>query len=101
MVLRLAGRHAAVVFPSQTRGAAANAIADGIMPAPIVFLVSALEVHAIPMTNPMSITWSGPGRRGECKCGGGREEEHVSHSPILCGYLLTVPLPEMVTARCQ
>ena len=83
----------------QTRRAAANPVADGIMPAPIVFLVWALELRAIPVTTPVPVTWPRPSRRGESKCGGGREEEYVSHSPILCGYLLTVPLLEMVSAK--
>jgi hypothetical protein len=41
--LRLARRHAAVVFLGQTRRAAASAIAGGIIPAPVVFLMRALE----------------------------------------------------------
>ncbi len=81
--LRVARRHATVVFPGQSRRAAANAVADRKMRAPVVFLLWALEVLAISMTVSVSVAWPGPGRRGKHKCSGGREEEYVSHSPNL------------------
>lgn len=85
--LRVARRHAAVVFPGQSRRAAANAVADRKMRAPVVFLLWALEVQAISMTVSVSVSvsvaWPGPDRRGEHKCSRGGEEECVSHSPNL------------------
>lgn len=73
------------MFPGQSRRAAANAVADRKMRAPVVFLLWALEVQAISMTVSVSVSvaWPGPGRRGKHKCSGGREDEYVSHSPNL------------------
>lgn len=85
------------MFLGQTRRAAANAITDGIMRAPVVFLLGALEAQAITMTVSVSVAWPGTCRRGKHKCGGGREKEYVSHSQHSGGYLFTVRFPEMVT----
>jgi len=64
---RLARRHAAVVLLGETGRAAAHAIAEGFMPAPVVFLLLALEPEAGRMTMARLCA----SRRNEQKSSGG------------------------------